>query len=41
MVPAAEMSLRELNEEFKQPEGDPAIKGRMKRVRHTSRHAAA
>jgi flagellar biosynthetic protein FlhB len=27
------MSLRELKEEFKQTEGDPAIKGRMKQVR--------
>ncbi len=29
------MSLRELKEEFKQTEGDPAIKGRMKQVRQT------
>ena len=28
------MSLRELKEEFKQTEGDPAIKGKMKQVRH-------
>jgi flagellar biosynthetic protein FlhB len=27
------MSLREMKEEFKQTEGDPAIKGRMKQVR--------
>jgi flagellar biosynthetic protein FlhB len=27
------MSLRELKEEFKQTEGDPAIKGKMKQVR--------
>jgi flagellar biosynthetic protein FlhB len=29
------MSLRELKEEFKQTEGDPAIKGKMKQVRQT------
>ena len=29
------MSLREVKEEFKQTEGDPAIKGRMKQVRQT------
>ena len=29
------MSLRELKEEFKQSEGDPAIKGKMKQVRQT------
>jgi flagellar biosynthetic protein FlhB len=29
------MSLRELKEEFKQTEGDPAIKGKMRQVRHT------
>jgi flagellar biosynthetic protein FlhB len=29
------MSLRELKEEFKQTEGDPVIKGKMKQVRHT------
>jgi flagellar biosynthetic protein FlhB len=28
------MSLRELKEEFKQSEGDPTIKGKMKQVRH-------
>jgi len=28
------MSLRELKEEFKQTEGDPAIKGKMKQIRH-------
>ena len=27
------MSLREMKEEFKQSEGDPAIKGKMKQVR--------
>jgi flagellar biosynthetic protein FlhB len=27
------MSVRELKEEFKQTEGDPAIKGKMKQVR--------
>ena len=34
------MSLRELKEEFKQNEGDPAIKGKMKQVRQTP-HAPA
>src|SRR5665647_576224 len=29
------MSLQELKEEFRQTEGDPAIKGRMRQVRHT------
>ena len=29
------MSLRELKEEFKQNEGDPAVKGKMKQVRQT------
>ncbi len=29
------MSLRELKEEFKQAEGDPAIKGKLKQVRHS------
>ena len=29
------MSLRELKEEFKQTEGDPAIKGKLKQVRQT------
>jgi flagellar biosynthetic protein FlhB len=29
------MSLRELKEEFKQSEGDPTIKGKMKQVRHS------
>jgi len=29
------MSLRELREEFKQTEGDPAIKGKMKQIRQT------
>ncbi len=29
------MSLREMKEEFKQTEGDPAIKGKMKQVRQT------
>jgi flagellar biosynthesis protein FlhB len=29
------MSLRELKEEFKQTEGDPAIKGKLKQVRHS------
>src|SRR6185436_9724865 len=29
------MSVRELKEEFKQSEGDPAIKGKMKQVRQT------
>jgi len=29
------MSLREIKEEFKQTEGDPAIKGRMRQVRQT------
>lgn len=29
------MSLRELKEEFKQSEGDPAIKGKMKQLRHS------
>jgi flagellar biosynthetic protein FlhB len=34
------MSLRELKEEFKQTEGDPAIKGKMKQVRQVRmRHA--
>jgi flagellar biosynthetic protein FlhB len=28
------MSLREMKEEFKQTEGDPAIKGKMKQIRH-------
>ena len=34
------MSLREMKEEFKQSEGDPAIKGKMKQLR-TSAHAQA
>lgn len=29
------MSLQEMKEEFRQTEGDPAIKGRMRQVRHT------
>ena len=29
------MSLRELKEEFKQTEGDPAIRGKMRQLRHT------
>src|SRR4029077_4352297 len=29
------MSLRELKEEFKQTEGDPVIRGKMKQVRQT------
>src|SRR6188474_1185958 len=35
------MSLRELKEEFKQTEGDPAIKGKMKQVRMRRRMIAA
>jgi flagellar biosynthesis protein FlhB len=31
------MSLRELKEEFKQTEGDPAIKGKMDQVRQVRR----
>lgn len=31
------MSLRELKEEFKQTEGDPAIKGKMEQVRQVRR----
>jgi hypothetical protein len=33
----AQMSLRELKEEFKQTEGDPAIKGKMDQVRQVRR----
>ena len=30
------MSLQELKEEFKQTEGDPAIKGKMRQLRQTA-----
>ena len=35
------MSLRELKEEFKQTEGDPVIKGKMRQVRQTRACAGA
>jgi flagellar biosynthesis protein FlhB len=34
------MSLREPKEEFKQTEGDPAIKGKMEQVRQVRRRRA-
>ena len=34
------MSLREVKEEFKQSEGDPAIKGKMKQVRQIRMRSA-
>ena len=35
------MSLREFKDEFKQTEGDPAIKGKIKQVRHVRMRSAS